>query len=129
MSAAASVSTSEEAPLLVLELLLGQDALAPQLAELPELVEDVVPALPVPVARRGRGVLRRRGVLRGRRVLGRGVLRGPPSRLAAGDAIARASAALIGCGVARMSTTTISLPMPFILTKLWLASALMLPSI
>ena len=39
-------------------------------------------------------------------------------------AAARASSAAIGAGAARMSTTTISLPRPFIFTKAWPASAL-----
>src|SRR3954465_15492931 len=42
-----------------------------------------------------------------------------------GCAAARASSALMAAGVARMSTTTISLPRPFIFTKGRLASALM----
>ena len=36
-----------------------------------------------------------------------------------------ASAAVTAPGVSRRSTTTISLPMPFILANAWLASALM----
>src|SRR3954465_13028640 len=43
-----------------------------------------------------------------------------------GCAAARASSALMASGVLRMSTTTISLPRPFILTKGRLASALMI---
>src|SRR5882757_9142754 len=43
----------------------------------------------------------------------------------AGEATARASAAVTAAGLSRRSTTTISLPMPFILANAWLASALM----
>src|ERR1700730_910671 len=43
----------------------------------------------------------------------------------AGEAIARASSAVTTAGLSRISTTMISLPMPFILANAWLASALM----
>src|SRR6266536_3270271 len=43
----------------------------------------------------------------------------------AGEATARASSAVTAAGLSRRSTTTISLPMPFILANAWLASALM----
>src|ERR1700733_4918851 len=42
----------------------------------------------------------------------------------AGEATARASSAETVAGLSRRSTTTISLPMPFILANAWLASAL-----
>src|SRR5947207_2048254 len=43
----------------------------------------------------------------------------------AGEATARASSAVTPALESRKSTTTISLPMPFILANAWLASALM----
>ena len=46
----------------------------------------------------------------------------------ADDAIARASSGLTVAPESRKSRTTISLPMPFILAKEWLASVLMIPA-
>src|SRR6478609_4412908 len=46
----------------------------------------------------------------------------------AGEATARASSGVTAAGLSRRSTTTISLPMPFILANAWLASALMMVS-
>jgi hypothetical protein len=42
-----------------------------------------------------------------------------------GEATARASSGVTAPGLSRRSTTTISLPMPFILANVWLASVLM----